>query len=92
MEWISALATLMTAIFTGLLWRVSKQQAHHHLHHHLPRPQVPHLHLGHPARHGGADELGLLGPGEPPPQALLGQAGLPQAGLEAGPIPGAGRR
>jgi hypothetical protein len=28
MEWISALATLMTAIFTGLLWRVSKQQAH----------------------------------------------------------------
>jgi hypothetical protein len=27
MEWISALATLMTAIFTGLLWRVSKQQA-----------------------------------------------------------------
>jgi hypothetical protein len=28
MEWIAALATLMTAIFTGLLWRVSKQQAH----------------------------------------------------------------
>lgn len=28
MEWIEALATLMTAIFTGLLWRVSKQQAH----------------------------------------------------------------
>jgi hypothetical protein len=25
---IEALATLMTAIFTGLLWRVSKQQAH----------------------------------------------------------------
>jgi hypothetical protein len=28
MEWIAALATLMTAIFTGLLWWVSKQQAH----------------------------------------------------------------
>ena len=28
MEWIEALATLMIAIFTGLLWRVSKQQAH----------------------------------------------------------------
>ena len=28
MEWIEALATLMTAIFTGLLWWVSKQQAH----------------------------------------------------------------
>ena len=27
MEWIAALATLMTAIFTGLLWRVSRQQA-----------------------------------------------------------------
>nr|ABQ95614.1 hypothetical protein [Thermus sp. 4C] len=62
---------------------------YHHLHHHLPRPQVPHLDLHHPPRDGGAHELGLGGALLAPEEAGLGKAGLPDGLLQAGLLPGA---